>query len=241
MKILKTFIFFMLFSFFSFVNADFEILETCKEEYKTKIEECIEAIWDWKNIKEFACPTTSISNDFVVMQVIMDQEFRKIDVEVDKYLSWIEKWKENFNTENVNLTVLEEGDFIFDVFWKWWYYWKKYNEVCSSTAENSASKQSLECISWIKPESLVFFTQKDIWKNSPCLDLAEFKLQNYEKVALHMLWIAKKQLSWDEFQWYKKEQKKKYEEVSKKITINLRLIDNLKNKWNDVTSAIFGN
>lgn len=234
-----TFLFFLF--YFVGARADFELLDTCKNEHKTKIEKCLEAIEKWQHIEDFACPLATISKDFVVMQVIMDNEFRKIDKEADDYLSAIEEGKEQFKTKNINLTILEEWNYIFDVFWKWGYFWKKYNQVCSSSWESSVWIQSLECINSIKPESISFFTPSQPWTTSACLALAEFKLDAYEKTALHLLWIAKKQLSWDEFQAYKKEQKPKYERVSKIITINLRLIDNLRNKWNDVTNIIFWN
>jgi len=221
-----TFIFFI--TIFSFFNTNIAFWELCK--YSWQINECNSANikWNTKSIDDFVCIVWT--KEDVTYQVVLDEEFKKIDKEMDKYIENLEKNKNLYFWKSKKRTYI---DWVNDIHKNSAYFTEKYTNVCwEPLIENVIS-----CMPWWKtsiPSAENFFLNK--W--SLCKRLIEKKMEIYNQIAFSVLMLNKQQINADEKKIYDQWQRRNYDKLLDIMMINLWYIERIWQKTPFFTSKV---
>jgi len=196
--------------------------ESCK--YNNKIEKCLEANKSWKprSIKDFIC-LTSNDKEKIIYQIVLDQEFKIIDQEIEFYLNNLEQQKDKYFWKNAKITYLWAIDEITRLFYAWWVYSKKYDKICGI----QIIKEVQLCQSW----KININNAISAFGNSTCSELARIKLNIYKKVAFDILMLNKIQVRKDTFKKYTINEIKKYDKLIDVMMINIWYMERILKKW----------
>ena len=211
--------FFLFLSFFS--NTSYA--NTC--EYTEKKERCLEANeneWAPRAIEDFVC-LTSKSEQEIVFQIVLDEEFRKIDDEVEAYLSALEADKDRYFWKDKEMSYIQGIDDITDYFSEYGKYGQKYYEACWV----GIIEKVLSCQDWeidIKKAASAF-------ENSTCTSLAGVKLDIYKQVAFDILMLNKVHVRKDVMKKYVIQERKKYDILLDIMMVNIWYIERILKKW----------
>lgn len=80
-------------------------------------------------IKDFLC-IDDPSQEKIIFQIVLDKEFKKIDIQIETYLAQLEMQKDQYFNPQTKLTYINAIDDIEKKFDKYGEYWQAYNEVC---------------------------------------------------------------------------------------------------------------
>jgi len=188
--------------------------DTC--EYTTKIDQCMdENTKSWgstRSIEDFVCLTSGNKQD-IAFQIILDEEFKGIDDEVERYLDGLERDKDRYFWKNKEVSYIQGIDYITEIFSGDGKYWKKYYDACGvNIIEKVQSCQGWEI--WIKKAASAF-------QNGTCSELADIKLKIYEQVAFDILMLNKVQVRKDAMKQYVIQERKKYNNLLDVMMVNI--------------------
>lgn len=215
------------------LNADTTVAPECK--YAGKIKQCVEAnssLTNWpRTIEDFVCISSS-SREKIAYNIVLDDEFKKIDTRIQTYLEWIEKAKNEYFWSEAQKTLFDWITDLNKAFsdTKTWFY-QEYIDVC---ADNKIVKEALACSNPGTTLEASKFVVDDSGKNL-CMDLAETKLAIFRQIATDLLKSNKHQIELDAQKAYMQKQRGKYDELIDNMSINQNYINKIDNKWNVVT------
>jgi len=230
------YIIFIIFINIIFINLSYSA-STCK--YTSEIQECINAnkpwAWSWpRSIKDFVC-LQSNNTEEVTYQIVLDKKFKKVDKDIDLFLSNLEndKWK-YFWSQRTSSFLLGVQD-IYDKFYIDGEYWVRYHDLCDVSKSGSILQESMTCLWWSSTidQSKWFFARSD------CMTLAQSKLNIYKKVAINILKSNKHEVRKDDRKKHTNEQKTKYDEVIDLFRINLSYLERILSKLIEKTKTVY--
>lgn len=105
----KIFLIFLIFSFFYKLHLQYDATSS----YLSKAEQCIKSQDKNRSIEDFVC--IQASNEDVLFQVILDEEFKKIDIfKMDEYLEALTNSKNQYAWKWAKLTYFDWINAIWD-------------------------------------------------------------------------------------------------------------------------------
>lgn len=202
-------------------------------EYESYINQCIEANKTWKarTIDDFVCPDTK-DKIKIISQIILDLEFKKIDKEVENYLSNLEASKNKYFSEDTSKTFLQAIDEIenhFSIFWD--SFWKRYYDLCNYKENILWKMMQCNLDSENKPYYTYDEAKKFLWSNFLCNNLVNVKLDIYKKISYNILQLNKHQIRNDNKKKLQQNQRTKYDKLLEIIMINIWYIERIWRKW----------
>lgn len=209
-----------------------------KCSYASDINTCEKANdwWEPLAIEEFLCIQSESTED-IAYQIILDDKFSEIDEDIEEYLGLLEKNKSYFFWKDSSSNFLEGINEIWENFWKFWYYWEQYKNLCSvwtndwSENKNSILSETLKCFWWWG----WFNSSKGFFRYSECMWLAEEKLEIYEDVAFDILTLNKHYVRNDEKKLFIQDERDKYDKLIEIFMVNIWYIERIWKKWPSVT------
>lgn len=201
--------------------------ESCP--YTGMFEECVEAnkSWSARSIEDFVCPETQNTAE-MMYQIVLDQEFKKIDKEVYNQCKNLEKSKDYFFWENQQESFLKGVDFIESKFSPFGEYWGKYNELCNGSNEKGILMITTKCLWGSTPLS----ETKDFFLQSTCIGLAESKLAMSREIAYNTMKVNKMQVRKDEKKKFFQSRRWKYGDLIDMMLQNIGYMERIWKKWN---------
>jgi len=191
--------------------------------YDLEIQQCVDANLNGssRQIENFLC--IEWTKEQITYQIILDNEFKRIDDNIDTYLTDLEKNKNRYfgqeKTENY-IDGVNEIERNFSVNGK---YWREFNNVCGV----SLIKKVQSCQRW----ETSIDTAKDFFKKSRCMDLVETKLHISRQVAYNIMTLNKQQILKDEQKKYVQQERTKYDKLLDAFMINLGYLERIFHKW----------
>lgn len=224
----------MIYIITSFYNVFAE--DTC--EYKSQIDRCTQAQNpnSTRNIQDFVCIFNSDRN-YRTIQIILDEEFKKIDKKVLKFLQDLEKDKDKFfwkNAEKIKIDPLIDA--LDLVHYKFndlsWEYAREYAEACNKTILVkalwcTADKEWMEAINATKIMSKINQQKKDPF----CHEMYKNKLKIYENIRINVLKLNKLSVRKDNKKTYQQENRWNYEKLIDIINVNVWYMERIWKKW----------
>lgn len=212
--------------------------------YTGEINKCKKANWffgsPWslnpKKIKEFQCINVDSKNmDKMVYQIVLDKKFQEIDEKVEWYIRALD-WdkKKVWGSEEELLDLIND---VIKKFKIWGVFWRQYMDVCSSTSENSALRETAACLTnddstvsaWLK-EMIVDKNPIDE-DDSPCVFLVKTKLEIYKDASFNILKVNRGQIRRDNRAKWKKVHREKYDLLLQILNVCVRYLDSMAKKW----------
>lgn len=233
--------FFLIF-FFIFFHLIFQVdASNCK--FIWKINECNSAlksyIWrdnsfieKWtsiRSIEDFICLQDTPENR--VFQIALDENFRKIDDEMDKYLDSLTNSKNFYFWKEAQFSYF---DWINHIWEKSRYFKNLYNAACVQSIVDAASciENDLYTVPEERPSISVESAKQYLnWSSWDCYNLANVKVEIFNNVAFNVLQLNKVQVFRDQKKLYEQEQRTKYSKLSDLMMINLSYLERIWMKW----------
>ena len=207
-------------------------IEQCNSELKAYLKKDWTFVTPWaslKHVEEFVC--LQDLPEVRVFQIAMEENFKVIDEEMDKYLSNLATSKDLYFWKWSWYTYF---DWLTHIWEKTWYYkWKLY-EMCSISM-----KEAWECVenmAYSLPEerpslSVLEARQFVEWGWWDCFKLSDIKVEIFNQVAYNMMLLNKQQVSRDEKKLYDQQLRTKYDRVVDLMMINLWYLERIWKKW----------
>lgn len=186
-----------------------------------KIEDCINSK-SKRDITDYVC--IEWTREEITYQIVFDEEFTKIDNEIEEYLNNLEKDKDKYFWANKEKTFIEAIDEIIKKLSEWGDYYLKYNKLCK--VDDIISKAQFY-LSW----STNIHNALPFFDNSICIKLAKTKLYFYKQVAYDILLLNKWQVRKDAQKTFEQQQRTKYDSLIDKMKYNENYMDNILHKW----------
>ena len=224
MKFRKYLIFLSIVAFF-YVGTTYAAW--CK--YKVQINTCMNANTSWtnKSLDKCVCPSTRVYEQ-VAFQVILDFEFKKLDEEMEKYISDLEKYKSIYFWVDRQRNYI---DWINDIHTKKRFFYVEYLHICN----NIVKKEVLACMDDEKmtiTEAKWFFMDK----GRSCRLLVDKKLEIFQNVTFNVLMWNKQQIKADEKKIYDQWERRSYDNLLEMMMINFWYIERV---WMKIPSFTY--
>ena len=216
----KIFLFLPFVAFIAFfISFNFASSDECN--YAEQIKICEDSQDSPRSIDDFVC--ISWNKAEMVYQIVLDDKFSEIDLEMDNYLSSFEEDKDRYFWKNAEKSYIDWINEIIELFWVNWKYYNKFLSLCGWPI----IKETQACLWWSVPikETLDFF------KESTCMDITAAKLDVYRSLAFDILKLNKAQVRKDEEKTYVQQERKKYDELLDAMMINLWYVQRIWKKW----------
>lgn len=233
--------------FLIFIFCFFSIQNTFAEcKYTAKINKCNSAIksfiWDKKkdiiivswSLKDFLdFPCIQNWDEARVFQIAMDENFSKIDKEMDKYLKdlYESKWY-FFSWQNSFFEWIEQ------IFLKKDEFKKRYNEACTLSL-----KETIECTkTWEQNAVSILWAINFIhWANGSwsCFLLGETKSNIFLEIAYNWILLNSSQNFKDSHKKYVQDEREAYGRLLETMRINQSYIERLNSKWPSKTKHVY--
>lgn len=201
------------------------------DKYSGKISECDSALKDfiwrdkkyitqWASIKSIEnFPCLQASTEKRVAQIVMDENFKKVDKEMEEVLRNIYESKDFYFGKDAKYSYIDWLSYIFSESKK---FLESYNSACELSIWEV--QQCFEISVEIANNFLA-------WSNWYCYKLARFKVYTFWEIAYNWLLLNREQVSRDQKKLYQQWQRTKYEEVLDLIIINLSYIEKIWKSW----------
>jgi len=237
-------ILFLVFLWTIFVlNFSYSEENTCW--YTGKIDTCLNSN-DKRALAEgddwFICLSLE-KRELVAYQIVLDEKFNEIDKIIeDEYLATLEEDKDRFFWPNASENYINASDEIEEKFAKYsqTWYWKDYKEICW-VGEWSIINDTLSCLTWDtgnENEATVWLI-RDYFKESTCMELAEFKLYIYRQVAYDILLMNKLNVMEDSAKLHMQGQRDNFDDLTEAMNINEAYIDRVYKKTPSFTENVY--
>lgn len=232
---MKFFIYIICFFSFQFVYwSSWDILDTCS--YKWKFDQCVEAnkSWNPRSIEDFICISSNDKYE-ILPQIILDEEFKKIDKQVESYITKLETNKNEFFWEWASRSLVEWIDEIESKFSKSddESFWKKYMDFCWIQIVT----KTVECF-WSTP-SIDIKDYFDEDKDQSCKALVSTKLEVFKSVSYDVLKLNKSQVAKDEKKKNTQKRREKYDKLLEIIMVNVWYMERIWKKWPSKTKNTY--
>lgn len=234
----RIFLFIILFFLLSISSS---YASSCK--YTWKINKCNEAIkpyltkdnWfisKWssiRSIEDFVC-LQDVPEDRV-FQIVLDENFKKIDDKMDKYFDSLTASKNLYFWKDAEFTYF---DWINHIWEKSRYFKDLYINSCNTIVVESA--ECIENNSYLLPEekpsvSVTSAIEYLEGSSGDCEKLTNLKIEIFNNVAFNILQLNKAQVSKDEKKLYDQSQRSKYNKLADLMMVNLSYIERIWMKW----------
>lgn len=234
-KIFLTIIFIILFLF-----SSLEVWAVCKHE--AKIKKCRSALesffWKkitnnltvWSSLKDFSdFPCLQSWDEARAFQIAMDENFKKIDKDIDKFLKNLYESKSFYvSSENSYFEWIEQIYAQTDTFKK------RYYQACSESF-----KETAECTTdwWKKAVSILWAIDFISWANWwwSCYKLADAKTNIFLEIAYNWLLLNYSQVEKDKLKDYTQTEREAHSRLSEAMRVNQWYIERLNSKWTSKT------
>lgn len=232
----KYYIFFLFSMFLVFWVYTLKANEENSCKYESEINECTEANknWDPRSIEDFIC-IQSNDREEIAYQIILDKKFKEIDKEAITFLDSLEKWKDYYFWPEKKETYLDWVNDINEIFWEYGSLWNRYKVYCDPRSSESIIRELLSC----SDDKTSTNESKNYFVETECMQLVEYKLSIYKKIANNVLQTNKIQVMKD----YRKKQFQKtrtnYDNLIDYMYLNLDDITKINNQWNYKTEQCY--
>lgn len=203
--------------------------------YQSEINQCVQANKDnWaRNIDTFVCMETKNTEE-IAYQVIFDFKFKEIDKDAENFLQSLQNSPNYYFWSTRKETYIDWINYINDSLGKYWTLWRKYDKLCSPIYDESIIQAYLSCTN--EKQTQVYSASK-YFQKSTCMDLAEYKLSIFRKVAYDLLQVNKLKVLKD----FRKKQieitRTRYDSIVQDMYNNLDYIIRINNQRNKVTKS----
>lgn len=220
-KIISIFLIFIL--NINFLYADW----SCK--YTSQINKCIELNKTGSPLAEewFLC-ISSQSTEKIAYNIILNDLFKKVDKEADKYLTDSEKAKNRFFGPEQKEPFPKWVDEIEKLFSKNWYYYNKYKNLVSSENPKWVIQETMKCLWW---KSLNTEVKDYFFKSSTIEKIISDKNATRAKVAYGTMKLNKNAVRKDEKKKYVQKQRTHYTSVSDLFMVSMKYLIKILQKW----------
>ena len=203
--------------------------EACK--YQSEWEQCIEENKSWNPWgidpeTDFLC-ISSLDNEKIIYNIILDKHFKKIDEKADEYLTSLDENKDYYFWPNRKEVYFKWIDKNIKHFSLEGTFYNQYYRECDASNSEWILQETLSCL-WSKTS---IKASKDFFSNSLCIRLAERKLAVRKRVAQDTMLKNKQAVRKDEMKKYVQEQRSHYEMVVDLFMINLWYLLRIVQKW----------
>jgi hypothetical protein len=210
---------------------------TC--EYQSEIDECVEANeFAWaRDITDYVCVDTNPANvEKIAYQIIFDLKLKEIDKEAENFLKTLEDNTQFFYWPEKSESYLDGIYYINEVFSHKWLLWKKYNNYCDPSKDESIIKSYMDCIWWDEESKSASIQEAStyFWQ-SKCEQLVNIKLYIYKKVAYNLLQVNKLDFLKEFRIKQTKATREKYDEIIWNMYVNLDNIMRINKQRDKVT------
>ena len=198
---------------------------TCS--YASKYNQCVQANEDGsaRSIDDFVCIEQKGWWEDMLLQIILDEKFKEVDLEAEKYLAKLERDKEAYFGNEPQANFLTAIDDITANFSEYWEYWQEYHKICNETIR----EELFTCIGTVSNTWTYPFLDKD--NNGKCESLVETKLNIYRQVAYNILKINRLSIRKDDRKEYVIQQRDKYGSVMQLMLNILWYLERIVNGW----------
>lgn len=190
--------------------------------YSSQIEKCITENWKkatiWpKWIEDFLCIVWTPEK--ITYQIVLDEEFKKVDKKMDLYIEELEKNKNIYFGVNKQKTYIE---WVNDIIQKSKDFSREYNWLCS----NTIIEETLSCM---KDKTISIQNTKDFISNNwgACTLMIDKKIEIFRDVSFSILMLNKQQVKLDEKKLYDQWQRSNYDNLLDIMNINLSYIERI--------------
>jgi len=200
-----------------------------------KLEKCIKANKNWttRTLSEaewFIC-IESTSTGEIISQIIFDEEFSKIDDEIDKYLINLEEDKDKYFWPDADSNYIVASDEIEKKFSVYWEYWNEYKEICWT----NIIWKIMEYQEW----ELWIINASNFFEETVCMQMANLKLYIYRQVAYDILMLNKLSVREDSAKEHMQLERAAYDTLLNDMMINAWYMERISKKWPSVTQNTY--
>lgn len=230
------------------------LLYNVQSVFWDNLDECIEAnttgnahwVWWWEDAigtesaresRDFLC-VTSAEKDLVLYNIILDEEFSKIDEDADKKLESMEDNKDHYFWPERKAPYFQAPDDIEKIFWVGGDLYKRYVEKCDAGNPDWILAKTFQAISW-KTSGLSTQWVSAFFTNWECTQMALAKLTARKHVAYDILSINKDASRRDQKLTYEKLQRWMYDVLFEEFVVNLGYFAELSQKWANKTKKTY--
>lgn len=186
-----------------------------------KIEDCVKSSLK-RDITDYVC--IEWTREEIAYQIVLDEEFTKIDDEIEEYLNNLEKDKDKYFWQKKEASYIDAIDEISEKFTKWWYYYAKYYDICKVNNIILKAQPFIWSGSNID-KSLPFFD------SSTCINLAKTKLYFYKNVAYDILMLNKWSVRKDAAKINNQQERTKYDNLIDIMNYNENFMESIFHNW----------
>lgn len=196
--------------------------------YISEYNQCKSAIKKWtsRTIEDFIC-VNSRSNEEIMLQIILDKEFKKIDKKIESSISLLEQNKDYYFWANSKKSFLTEIDALESEYSLYWKYWKQYLELCNPYNKKSILAQTIWCF-W---NEMSQYRTSDYFDEQNCQRLVQTKLEVYKQVSYDILKLNKSEVLNNSTTLVTQDQRTKYDSIIDLFMINLWYLERIWKKW----------
>lgn len=215
----KIVIYFSLLLIFSLFIANSAYWEWCK--YSWQIDQCISAndSGTTRSIEDFVCIVWTPEE--ISYQVVLDQLFKVLDDEMDKYIQDLEMDKSRYFWKSRQKNFI---DWLNEIDLKKKYFYKEYSSICWE-------KIMQEVISCNKDEYTSNRNAKNYFQESDCMSLVDKKLDIFDEVTFSILMLNKQQIKADDKKIYDQWQRTNYDTLLDIMMVNIWYAERIWQKW----------
>lgn len=231
-RLIFSFFFFFLFIFNSNL---YSYNLSCKEqEDSSNIEKCYSLKQNYRQIEEFICINWSIEE--IAYQYFLDKHFKKIDIEIEEFLIFLETEKDLFFWKNKQANFQDAVDLIYSKFYSLKdesSFLQLYTKSCS-LKDWSIMKDTISCF-FSKGDKSISYTNF----SSTCYELAKVKLSIYYDISINILKKNKYKILKDWHKSFTKVQRTRYDNLINLLNLNISYIERIWKKWPSKTKNIY--
>ncbi len=213
------------FFYVPFVNAESCAAITCGD-LKSKCQSCIAAhkAWTSASISDFIC-LNSTNEVEVVLQILLDEKFKEIDIELSDYIDNLDKEK---------LYSEEDLDGVVSSFSVYWVYRNEYASLCKEGILQSYT----ECSSNVWLKSVREFLW---WENGGlCIQLVNRKMEAYRAILYTVLKLNKSRVRKEARKSYATAQRERYTRLINTMAMVLLYLEKIWKVWNEKIPNPYG-
>ena len=191
---------------------------------KDQVKECVNT-FNKRAIEDFLC--VAWWEQYVAYQILLDEKFKEIDAEIEKYIWQLEEDKSFYFWIDKSENYLDAVQKIINKYSPSGEFWIQYTLVCSWLAKEVIGEfGSLETAN-----AAIMLVNTDLNSKNPCEQLADQKLAIYKQVSYDILLLNKLQISKDEKKLYVQEQRSRYDGLLSKFQVNIWYVERIWAKW----------
>jgi len=198
-------------------------------QYAWKIQECLDNQDSPRTIEDFIC--IQWSTEDIIYQVILDQEFKKIDKKIKDYLDRLEENKSYYFGPDKKEDYTKWIDDIEYYLWEWWVFEQKYKDLCETKIISEAIDAEWWETSNIAAKDYLQWT----WQNDKCKLLYKIKLKNYRDTAYSIMKKNKAKVLTDNHKTFTQKVRKKFDDLLDFIMVNVWYLERIASKWQSKT------